>query len=80
MFLIPSGRECSGKRRAAVLLSAIVAAIGGLVGSLLEHGWNVDEPGVDPTWHFVSLGVCALVVVVGAGLLLVRWRRGQESD
>ena len=80
MFVFPSGRECSGKRRAAVLVSAVAAAIGGLVSSLLKHGWNVDEPGVDPTWHFVSLGVCALVIVVGVGLLLVRWRRDQESD
>ena len=38
------------------------------------------NPGVDPTWHFVSLGVCALVIVAGVTLLLVGWRRNQESD
>src|SRR5262245_10144017 len=79
VFFMHSGR-CSrpGARRATVAASAIAAATGGLVSSLLKDGWVSDDPGVDNTWHIASMAICGLVIVGGVVVLLVQWRRRQE--
>jgi hypothetical protein len=80
MFFLYS-RRCQrpGARRAAVIVSAIAAAAGTLVSSLLKDGWLSDDPGVDNTWRFVAMGVAGLVIVGGVVVLLYQWRRKQED-
>ncbi|HEX5012345.1 MAG TPA: hypothetical protein VFY71_18295 [Planctomycetota bacterium] len=79
MFFLDSRHCRSGARRAAVAASAIAAAVGALVSSLLKDGWLSDDPGVDNTWRIITMAVCGLVIVAGAVVLLSQWRRKQEE-
>ena len=81
-FLSSDGNGCSGaKRRAAVLVSAIAAAAGGIAVSLFDH--KHDDEGVaagdGSTWQVTAIVIGAVVIVTALVVHLVRWKRDQEA-